>query len=95
MGGALVVLLLLLLGGGVFLFLYMSRSNTPAGAETPVPKAPAESVHHSDDFIPQETIYSYHNSTPGISCPNCDAENPSGMTFCQVCGAKLDNTKFT
>lgn len=93
MGGVIVVLLLLLLGGGVFLFLYMSKSNASSASETPV-TAP-EGVRHSDGFIPQETIYSYHNSTPGMNCPNCDAESPSGMTFCQVCGARLDRTKFT
>ncbi len=108
MGGVLVVLLLLLLGGGVVLFLYMSKANDHSASEAPAcvnsmpvqPPAPdswnsLESLHHSDDFIPQDTIYSYHNPTPGMNCPNCDVENPSGMSFCQVCGAKLNGNKFT
>jgi len=108
MGGLLVVLLLLLLGGGGALFYFFVKSGNTSASDVPVcvntmpEHAPAaetwsglEDLHQSDDFIPQDTVYSYYNPTPGMNCPNCDAENPSGKQFCMVCGSRLHRTKFT
>ena len=101
-----VIVLLLLIGGGAGAYFYFFKNgNTvakPAIESTipvkhTVPEAPngTESVYHADDFIPQDTIYTYVNPTPGVNCPSCDAESPSGMQFCQVCGARLHGAKFT
>ncbi len=108
MVGVLVVLLLLLLGGGAAAFLYMSKMSDHAASDSPnykysVPVQPPtsdswsnlESLHNFDDFVPQDTIYSYHNPVPGVNCPNCDAESPAGLSFCRVCGSKLLGTKHT
>jgi len=107
MGGVIVVLLLLLLGGGGALFYFMNKSGStvsdgPVCVNTMPEKPPVteswsglETLHQSDDFIPQDTVYSYYNPTPGMNCPNCDAENPSGKQFCMVCGSRLHRTKFT
>lgn len=29
--------------------------------------------------------------TPAMLCPTCDSENPDGATFCNACGARLDD----
>ena len=105
MGGVIIVILLLLLGGCGAWFYFMNKpGNASSGGPVCVntmPERPTateswsgmETLHQSDDFIPQDTVYSYYNPTPGINCPNCDAENPSEQRFCTVCGATLN--KYT
>lgn len=105
MGGLIIVLLLLLLGGGGAWFCFMNKpgNSTPdrPSCVNTMPTHPPvteswgglETLHQSDDFIPQDTVYSYYNPTPGLNCPKCDAENHYGKQFCVVCGTTLN--KFT
>ena len=101
-----VLLLLAACGIGVYMYVNASKDSTSSSGslfETTLKEKIAtaeaghtdDSVYHTDDFVPQETIYTYHNQTPGICCPVCDAESPSHMQFCQVCGTRLDGSKFT
>lgn len=108
MGFLIVLMLLLFIGGGAALFFFVNKSDSNTAEQTPMFSSSVptpghaasdawsnlDSLHHSDDYIPQETIYSYHNPNPGVNCLCCDAENPSGMSYCQVCGAKLSSIKY-
>ena len=99
MGAVVVILILALLGGGGYFVYYMINTKEKPSAEVtvssfapvspPVPEGWEEP--QTDHYVPQETIYSYYNPTPGISCPACDAESPAGMSYCQVCGMKLQS----
>ena len=95
-----VIVLLLLIGGGFGAYFYFFRNGSAVvkpTIESSIPEKPVvsdttngtDSVYHSDDFVPQDTIYTYFNPIPGINCQSCDAENPSEMKFCQVCGKRL------
>ena len=95
-----VIVLLLLIGGGIGSYFYFFKNGTVvvkptiesaiSGKTVAVDASNGtDSVYHSDDYVPQDTVYTYFNPTPGLNCPSCDAENPSGMQFCQVCGTRL------
>ena len=89
---------------GAFFLLYLNKSRNESVDDiseisapvTPVlepPPLPEVSID-MDTFVPQDTIYSYHNPHPGVLCPTCDADNPSGASLCQVCGSRLNTSKF-
>ena len=99
----LLVVFIFMLSGAFFL-LYLNKSRDDSTDDireisapvTPVlepPPLPEVSID-MDTFVPQDTIYSYHNPHPGVCCPTCDADNPSGASLCQVCGSKLNTSKF-
>ena len=98
----LVVFIFMLSGAFFLLYLNKSRDNSTddireiSAPVTPVletPPLPEVSID-MDTFVPQDTIYSYHNPHPGVCCPTCDADNPSGASLCQVCGSRLNTSKF-
>ena len=108
MGGFLAVLILLVvLGVGALVFFFVIKSNNKPAVETPVytdsipipspipePRVNAEPIPKKVDYVPQDTIYSYSNPSPGVCCPACDAENPTGTSYCQICGAMLGGPKY-
>lgn len=94
-----VILILLVVCIVVLLFIYINNTRgtrvfdiftgIALKLKKTVPDDSYDSSAEHKVIMPHETIYFYQRNSTVVICPGCDVENPYGMPFCQVCGARL------